>query len=246
LGDPFRYMMAKWIYGYSLPLRVIEKLGIKPGGDLLIIGSGIGETAILASKKKGYRVRGLEIYPQLVEQARRRVKEKGLSERLSFETLSEPSLKAPESYDALLFESILSFLPNPASLLSSAPNSLKKEGGIGIIELTYTKTPTPSEATYISSVFGGDFSPKSREEWTSLFKKLGLIEKIQETERIGLSKKFWDDFSASPISTLSALSKTIYSIYKNPKSKEAMRDFRTIMKRHSDKLARTYYILKKY
>jgi len=67
LGDPFRYMMAKWVYGYGLPLRVIEYLGLKPENKLLLIGSGIGETAILAYRKWGCEVQGLEIYPQLVE-----------------------------------------------------------------------------------------------------------------------------------------------------------------------------------
>jgi len=242
LGDHLRYMMAKWVYGYGLPLRVIGYLGLKPANKLLLIGSGIGETAILAYRKRGCEVQGLEIYPQLVEQARRRAEERGLSSRLSFENLSETVLNL-RCYDAVLFETILSFLPNPQTLLHEVSGFLKKGGRIGIIELTRIEPLTPIESKFITRVFGGGFSPRSDEEWAKIFRKLQLRLRIQGTERIGLAKKFWDDLSTSPISTLTSLSKTIYSIRKKSKNREMLRDYIAIMKKYNNKLVCTYYVL---
>lgn len=242
--DPFRYMMAKWLYGYSVPLRLMGRVGVRRGSRLLIIGSGIGETAILTSIKKGCTIRGLEIHPALVEEAERRAVERGLSGKLSFDTLSGESLGPTELYDAVIFESILSFLPDPAEALSLFSKPLRGDGRIGVLEPAWISTPEPADARHLAGLLGGA-SIRPREEWVRIFEGLGLRCIEQGTERLGLLKKLWDDLSASPLTTLRSLAKTLYTASRNKKSREAMRDFRRIIERYSGKVACAYYILEK-
>lgn len=244
-GDPFRYMMAKWLYGYGLPLRIIERLQVATLKNLLIIGSGLGDTAILIATKKGCTVHGLEVHPQLVERARKRAAERGLGGRISFDVLREDRLKDLKMYDAVFIETLLGFLPEPLKVLALVSESVAKSVRIGVLEITCLDPLTPTEKEYFSKVFGGGFSPTAEDEWVGTFDDLGLKLVSMGSERIGLLKKFWDDLSASPIFTLRALMKTFYSVAVSRKSREAMGEFRTVMERYGDKIACTYYVLEK-
>jgi len=124
--------MSKWVYGYALPLGVIKYLHPRRGSLLLVVGAGMGQTAIMAARRFKCRVLGLEASPKLVEEARRRAGKAGLGEAVSFSLLSES--RGVEEAETIFFETILSFVDDPVELI----NSYVGGGGevrVGILEI---------------------------------------------------------------------------------------------------------------
>ena len=58
--------------------RVLDRVGVEPGLDLLDVGTGSGGNVAIPAALRGARVVGLDVTPQLLEHARRRAAEAGV------------------------------------------------------------------------------------------------------------------------------------------------------------------------
>jgi len=65
--------------------RILDRLGVKPGQQILEIGCGWGAFAELAAREYGARVRGVTLSARQLEFARRRVAQAGAAELATFE-----------------------------------------------------------------------------------------------------------------------------------------------------------------
>jgi cyclopropane fatty-acyl-phospholipid synthase-like methyltransferase len=103
----YRYMVAKWVYGYSLPLEILSRLGVRKGSLLVLFGSGMGLTAFLAAKRFGCYVVGVEKNHFLVQYSKRKAGKENMVDRVTFvhiddkEFLSETYF--PNSFSTSLF-----------------------------------------------------------------------------------------------------------------------------------------------
>lgn len=86
---------------------------VPPPGPLLVVGSGSGAECFLLARA-GYRVRGVDFAPRMLEQARRGAAERGLEiEFVRADILGHR--EAPGSLGGVLFTAdVFSFLPDPA------------------------------------------------------------------------------------------------------------------------------------
>jgi SAM-dependent methyltransferase len=118
--------------------RLLEMLGIDSGKHVLDVGSGSGITAGLIVNEFGARVTGIDISPKMVEKARERAQKTGISDRTHFQVESVLDLPFDNSsFDAVIFESLLTILPgDPATALSEMVRVVRPGGKIGGNEAT--------------------------------------------------------------------------------------------------------------
>ena len=63
---------------------MVDQMGVKPGDHVLEIGCGWGGFAEYAAKERGLKVTGLTISKEQLEYAKKRIKDKGLSDKVNF------------------------------------------------------------------------------------------------------------------------------------------------------------------
>ena len=63
---------------------MVDQMGVKPGDHVLEIGCGWGGFAEYAAKERGLKVTGLTISKEQLEYAQKRIKSKGLSDKVNF------------------------------------------------------------------------------------------------------------------------------------------------------------------
>ena len=134
--------------------RYFKSAGIAPGMRVLDVGSGPGDTAILAAELVGPtgRVVGVDRSPVALETARARVRDLSL-DHVSFHEgeLGEVTLDGP--FDAVVGRYVLMFQPDPVALLRALTKHLKPEGIVVFHEVdwdgvrTYPAVPLFEEAS---------------------------------------------------------------------------------------------------
>ncbi|WP_157452138.1 SAM-dependent methyltransferase [Deinococcus aquatilis] len=81
--------------------RICRKLRLKPGEELLDIGSGWGGLAIYAAQTYGVRVTGITLSPAQLEVARTRAEAAGVADRVSFELRDYRDLPPQRTFDKI-------------------------------------------------------------------------------------------------------------------------------------------------
>jgi SAM-dependent methyltransferase len=105
---------------------IIDRLGITPGLEALDVGCGTGNTALPVARK-GARVTGVDIAPNLLEQARGRAKAEHLDAR--FEEGDAEALAFPDaSFDLVISVFGAMFAPRP-ELVASELLRVCRSGG---------------------------------------------------------------------------------------------------------------------
>lgn len=118
--------------------QLLEMIEINPGYQILDVGSGPGSTAVQIAEKTGARVSGIDLSPEMVSQARKRAQEMGLSDKVDFREGNVLALDFPDgSFEAVIFESLLTILPgDPGSALGEMIRVLKPGGVVAGNEAT--------------------------------------------------------------------------------------------------------------
>ncbi|MFQ6011047.1 MAG: class I SAM-dependent methyltransferase [Nitrososphaerales archaeon] len=245
--EPFKYIQAKWVYGYHQPMEALRRLDLGKDSSLLVLGAGFGKTSLMAAEKIGCSIIGAEIAPRLIESANKRVHEKELTQRVRFQALDpgKPFLDAKQ-VDGILFESILSFMKDPIEVLSYYTKMLKSKGKIAILELYFPdENPREEAVNSARKIFGESAQFKSAETWQGIFNECKLQVEGFYPRGISMRRKFWDDLLEEPLGTWIELAKTLYMTYKDPGAKKSLDLFREFFKEHSSTMLYGYYILTK-
>jgi SAM-dependent methyltransferase len=116
-----------------------EEAASLPTGTVLEIGSGPGRLAmLLAHKVPGLNVTGIDISPEMVERAARRVEGAGLGERVRFEVGDVGALPFPDaSSDGAVSTLSLHHWPDPARGLAEIYRVLKPGAEARIYDLAH-------------------------------------------------------------------------------------------------------------
>ncbi|MBI2267707.1 MAG: class I SAM-dependent methyltransferase [Armatimonadetes bacterium] len=104
----------------------------RPGWEVLDIGCGAGREAV-AMAQEGFRVTGIDLVPELAEEASLFSKESGLEEKTRFLTMNACALAFPDdSFDgAVMTEQVINSVPGRESRLRALREAfrvLKKNG----------------------------------------------------------------------------------------------------------------------
>ncbi len=132
-ANPERYDKGiRWLTGGRLE-GVYDRLTshVKPGDHVLDLGCGTGALSLLAAKK-GARVKAIDINPAMLDIARRKAEEAGLSQSIEFVEMGVAELgkEKEQSYDAVTSGLCLSELTEQEldHTLHEAHRILKPEG----------------------------------------------------------------------------------------------------------------------
>jgi SAM-dependent methyltransferase len=241
--DPFRYLQAKWIYGYHQPMTALTRLELQRGSLLLLLGSGLGKTAMMIAERIKCRVIGADLVSAFVDRANRRAQEVGLSDQVRFLTVTAEQPYLDVGADAIFFECILSFLKDPRDTLAYYARKARRATKIGVLEPTLSSAVNFEHVTAsLKEIFGEAANFREGESWSRIFKEAGLVEIEAVRRPLGLKRKFFDDLREEPLGTLVDLSKTLYKVYTDSEAKKSMRLFRRFFK-HSQEVACGRYTL---
>jgi phosphoethanolamine N-methyltransferase len=126
----------EWIWGRDFMApggegnvdRLVKGLDLS-GKRVLDIGCGIGGPAFVLARKYGARVTGIDLEPQLIERARRRAVELGISGQTEFQTVTLGPLAFPDqSFDLVFTSGALTQTEDKARFVAESYRVLKPGG----------------------------------------------------------------------------------------------------------------------
>jgi SAM-dependent methyltransferase len=130
--------------------------GLRPGMRVLDIGSGPGDVSFVAARLVGPTgtVLGVDAAPEMVELARARAAEQGLS-AVHFERAAVDAITLDEPVDAVVGRLILMHLPDPAATLRRLSSLVRPGGVIAFSENDITGTHSIPELPLFGRVTAG-------------------------------------------------------------------------------------------
>src|SRR5215813_10456865 len=119
--------------------RLFRQAGIGPGQRVLDLGSGVGDVAMLLARIVGPtgEVVGIERDASSIARAKARVAEAGLR-NVSFTETDVNEIVSDKPFDAVVGRFILTFLPDPVSVLRSVVRLVHPDGIIAFQEPSWT------------------------------------------------------------------------------------------------------------
>jgi ubiquinone/menaquinone biosynthesis C-methylase UbiE len=115
--------------------HALRLAGLRPGMRVLDIGSGPGDVSFIAARLVGPTgtVLGVDAAPEMIELARARAAEKGLS-AVQFTRATIDAIALDEPVDAIIGRLILMHLPDPAATLRHLSSFVRPGGVIAFSE----------------------------------------------------------------------------------------------------------------
>lgn len=164
--------MTKHMGGFKATQELAEACHIDEDKYVLEIGCGLGRSACYLAKKFGCRIIGVDISEKMVEQAAIRAQREGLTDLIEFRVQDAQNLTFEDSsFDAVIGESVLAFIPDKSLALKEFMRVAKSGGYVGFNECTWNSEPPVGLVKYISGVMGADFhtADEWREIWANIF-----------------------------------------------------------------------------
>ncbi len=113
----------------------------------LDVGCGIGKAACARARQTGCQVVGIDLSSRMVVWAKERARSERVTDRAEFRVANAQQLPfEDERFDAVITESVLSFVPDKPLALREFMRVTKPGGYIGLNESCWVKTPVPEEA----------------------------------------------------------------------------------------------------
>lgn len=136
--------------------HALRLAGLRPGMRVLDIGSGPGDVSFIAARLVGPTgtVLGVDAAPAMVELARARAAEKGLS-TVHFMQSAVDSIALDEPVDAVVGRLILMHLPDPAATLRHLVSFVRPGGVVAFSENDITAAHGVPETPLFRRVTGG-------------------------------------------------------------------------------------------
>ena len=117
----------------------LQRAGLAPGMDVLDIGCGVGDVAMLAAEIVGEAgsVLGIDRAASSVETARQRAMEKQFA-NLSFVSAELAEFESDRRFDAIIGRFVLSYVPGRAAILERLTRYLRSGGIVVMQEIDMT------------------------------------------------------------------------------------------------------------
>ncbi len=138
--------MTRHLGAWNATNELASLCHIGKGSYVLDIGCGIGKTACAFARRWGARVAGVDLSPRMVEWAKETARRQGVADRVEFKTADARQLPFEDAtFDAVICESVLAFVPDKANALREFRRVCKPGGYVGMNETTWLTAPVPPE-----------------------------------------------------------------------------------------------------
>ena len=126
--------------------KLADKLSLPKGAKVLDAGCGVGDVASYLAANHRLKVTGIDILGFNIEEAKRRIKERGLGELVNVQLMSYEKLDFPkDSFDAVYTMETFVHAENPEKVLEGFHKVLKPGGKLVMFEYAHDKYSDMSE-----------------------------------------------------------------------------------------------------
>jgi ubiquinone/menaquinone biosynthesis C-methylase UbiE len=221
-----KYMVGKWLYGFKAIRDTVNLCNISKDMKVLIEGAGLGKTPCYVVKKFGCKVIATEILEGAVFISRADVQKKGISDKVSVELVKTENLPYDDnSFDAVIIESILSFVKDKERAVRECYRVLKQGKRFSALEMNYKKKPSFKLLQKMNTTFGLKADPLSHKEWNNLFSNLGFKQLISNSYDLNLFGKGFEDIFYERMDGVKEFGNMIYTNVTNPVARPITIDF---------------------
>jgi ubiquinone/menaquinone biosynthesis C-methylase UbiE len=131
LWAPFYDSLVARVGFDSLRRQSIERLGLRPGDRVLIVGAGTGQD--LPHLPTGVEITAIDVTPAMLARLSRRASQLGLS--VTAQVMDARRLQFEDSrFDAIILHLILAVMPEPERGLAEAIRVLRPGGRIAVFD----------------------------------------------------------------------------------------------------------------
>lgn len=215
--------MTKHMGGLKATQELAEACKIDRDKYVLEIGCGLGRSACYLAKHYGCRVLGVDISEKMVEQAAIRAKREGLEDLVEFRVQDAQKLMFEDSsFDAVIGESVLAFIPDKPLALKEFMRVAKSGGYVGFNECTWNSEPPEELMEYVSSVMGADFH--AADEWRSMWVNAFLQNVSDKTYQVRILEQWCNEIREIEFQDyFGAWCRFLSLLFKSPESRQWVR-----------------------
>ena len=230
--------------GFNSTKKLLNKFSIDNTKRVLDIACGKGTTSIMIAKKYGCEVVGVDICPDLINEAKNLAKRNRVEHLIDFQVADATSLPFDDNtFDATISQAMLVLIENKESVIKETLRVLKSTGLAGWIELTWKTNPTDKFLQQVSDVICAYcmLNVKTSNNWEKLFIDSGaqqLETEIFSMDFNGFSGMIKDEGLINSI-------RVIKKYITDKKIQERMNTMNRFFKQHDDFFGYGIYTMKK-
>lgn len=170
--------LTKHIGGASATDDLAALCHLQPGQRMLDVGCGVGISARYFADKLGLNVTGVDLRPAMIERARANCDGSPAAVKPDFRVADAESLPFDdETFDAVVCESVLAFVPDRARALRELIRVTRPGGWVGFTEAFWASAPNAAMEAYFRKMEPSlHFEPSST--WEALLAGSGLTEPV--------------------------------------------------------------------
>lgn len=162
--------------GFPATIKNLEVMELSSEDLILDAGCGSGLTACHLAKSKGCKIIGVDINSQMIEKARQRAEQEGVTHLVEFKVADVNKLPFPDNhFNWVMCESITVFLDKD-KVYKEFYRVLKPEGRIADLEMSLLYELPPQLRSQLESCYGKGTDPLSFEKWTQVLSEAGFVD----------------------------------------------------------------------
>jgi arsenite methyltransferase len=179
--------------GLPATRRLLSLCHVAAASEVLDIGCGIGIGPARIARTYNCAVVGVDIAPQMIDWARRRAREEGAEDRVSFVVADVLALPFEEGhFDVVVTESVLAFVVDKERAIAEMVRVTKPGGYVGLNEgFLLTESPTPRVAGLARQIGSAMVTLRT---WRALWEASGLDERVVRTYRVDPAREIRNRF----------------------------------------------------
>ncbi len=243
-GNNFSYLdmlakigYAKHIGGKSATDRLIKKANIKKGSKVLDVGCGLGKTSCRLAAESECQVTGVDIMPDMIEQAKKTAKKMKVEDKVKF--IEGDARKLPfgnDSFDTVFVESVTIFAEDVDRAVSEYYRVAKSGGAVCDNEVCLTRKSVEEldgDLKDLERIFTAFSSKTDRgfmtfEDWRDLYKS--RFRKVDAAHYVADPKEEAMAKNAGGFRSVLSMAKAMYLYYTNPDAKAIIDTTRNMYK----------------
>ena len=166
---------TKHMGGFASTQTLIDLCHIDENAYVLDVGCGVGATACHLAKAYACQVVGIDMREAMVENARDRARREKVEGRVAFRVEDVQALTfQEETFDAVLCESVLTFVSDRPRAVAELARVLKPGGYVGLNEEVWIERPPAGMMERIGDVWDIETDLPTADEWLGWLESAGL------------------------------------------------------------------------
>lgn len=165
--------------GFFATHRLLDKFNLNKDRKVLDLACGKGTTSILIAKKYGCKVVGIDINPDLIDEAKKFAAKSNVSMLIDFQVADAAHLPFSDNeFDASISQAMLVLINEKESVIREALRVIKPSGLAGWIELTWRQNPSEWFMQQVSEVICAYcmLNVRLAQGWENLFSESGAAD----------------------------------------------------------------------